>query len=201
MALTTGERSALKWLTAVALLGSGAKLYRNWRNSDDASPVSTEALSRQLVAVDSAQRAGRRSGRSGRGGGVAGSGGGARRSGRRNRSADGADSTAPASGGWGSSANAARPVVSGHSAARTKTGQLPTLGPVDLDRADSAALERLPRIGPALAARIVADRSANGSYGSLEGLQRVRGIGPKLAKSLETLVTFSGISRPSPVQR
>ena len=201
MALTTGERSALKWLTAVAVLGSGAKLYRNWRNSDDASPVSTEALSRQLVAVDSAQRAGRRSGRSGRGGGVVGSGGGARRSGRRNRSADAADSTAPASGGWGASANSARPVVSGHSAARTKAGQLPTLGPVDLDRADSAALERLPRIGPALAARIVSDRSANGPYGSLEGLQRVRGIGPKLAKSLETLVTFSGISRPSPVQR
>ena len=70
-----------------------------------------------------------------------------------------------------------------------------------MDRADSAALERLPRIGPALAARIVADRVAKGAYGSLGGLQRVRGIGPKLAKSLETLVTFSGIPRPSPVQR
>ena len=77
----------------------------------------------------------------------------------------------------------------------------PTLGPVDLDRADSATLERLPRIGPALAARIVSDRSAKGPYGSLDGLQRVRGIGPKLAKGLETLVTFSGTPRPSPVQR
>lgn len=117
---------------------------------------------------------------------------------------DRADSSVIASGAWGrwnDSATSVRMVTRGPGASRTKTGQTPTLGPVDLDRADSAALERLPRIGPALAARIVADRSAKGPYGSLEGFQRVRGIGPKLAKSLETLVTFSGISRPSPVQR
>jgi len=78
---------------------------------------------------------------------------------------------------------------------------VPTLGPVDLDRADSAALERLPRIGPALAARIVADRRNHGDFGSLEALQRVRGIGPKLAQLLQAHVTFSGTPRPSPVPR
>lgn len=72
---------------------------------------------------------------------------------------------------------------------------------MDLDRADVVALERLPRIGPALAARIVADRSANGSFGSLEALQRVRGIGPKLAEGLRAHVTFSGTPRPLTVQR
>jgi competence protein ComEA len=72
---------------------------------------------------------------------------------------------------------------------------------VDLDRADVQALERLPRIGPALAARIVDDRKSNGPYGSLEELQRVRGIGPKLAAVLRAHVTFSASPRPSSVQR
>ena len=62
-------------------------------------------------------------------------------------------------------------------------------------------LERLPRIGPALAARIVADRRINGEFGSLEALQRVRGIGPKLAELLRAHVTFSGAPRHPRVYR
>jgi DNA uptake protein ComE-like DNA-binding protein len=69
--------------------------------------------------------------------------------------------------------------------------------PVDLDRADSAALDALSGIGPALAARIVEDRAANGPFGSLDALQRVRGIGPALAKRLEPAVTFSTSGRRS----
>jgi competence protein ComEA len=54
-------------------------------------------------------------------------------------------------------------------------------------------LESLPRIGPALAARIVAERNARGAFGSLDSLEaRVRGIGPALAELLRTRVTFSG---------
>ena len=68
--------------------------------------------------------------------------------------------------------------------------------PVDVDVADSAALESLPGVGPALAARVVADRVAGGAFGSLTGLERVRGIGPTLAKRLAPHVTFSGIPRP-----
>jgi competence protein ComEA len=70
---------------------------------------------------------------------------------------------------------------------------------VDVDRADSAALDRLPRIGPALASRIIADRVKRGAFGSIEGLMRVRGIGPKLGDGLRPHVTFSGTPRPSPV--
>ena len=183
MALTTSEKSALHWLTAVAVLGSGAKLYRHWRHSDDATPVAAEALSRQLVAVDSAQRAGKRN-KSARSRSANGSGG------RRVRGA--LDS--------GSSNDGAEAPRSASGAVRSRR-ELPRLGPVDVDASDSAALERLPRIGPALAARIVADRNANGPYGSLAGLQRVRGIGPKLAELLGPHVTFSGTPRPSLVQR
>ena len=67
---------------------------------------------------------------------------------------------------------------------------------VDVESASAAELERLPRVGPALARRIVSDRSAHGPFGSLEGLQRVRGIGPAMARQLQGYVTFGGTGRP-----
>jgi len=69
-------------------------------------------------------------------------------------------------------------------------------GPVDIDRADSAAIESLPWIGPALAARIIAHRDSAGAFGSIEALCDVRGIGPALAERLRSLVTFTGPRRP-----
>jgi predicted flap endonuclease-1-like 5' DNA nuclease len=85
------------------------------------------------------------------------------------------------------------------SPARPKAAAAESREPVDLDRADSASLDVLPGIGPALAARIVADREANGAFGSLEQLQRVKGIGPALAARLAPHVTFSAPSRHSPM--
>jgi len=57
----------------------------------------------------------------------------------------------------------------------------PALAParIDLDRATARELERLPGIGPALAARILADRAERGLFRAPEGLLRVRGIGPR----------------------
>jgi competence protein ComEA len=79
------------------------------------------------------------------------------------------------------------------------------LGPeekVDLNRGTVEELDRLPRVGPALARRIVADRAANGPFRSLGELTRVTGVGPRLLHELETHVTFDGVpplvSRPLP---
>lgn len=69
-------------------------------------------------------------------------------------------------------------------------------GPVDVDLATPEELDRLPGIGPALAARIVEDRERNGPFGSLAGLDRVKGIGPALAERLRPHVTFSLSPRP-----
>jgi len=66
---------------------------------------------------------------------------------------------------------------------------------VDVDRATAAELARLPRIGPALAARIVADREARGPFGSLDGLRRVPGVGATTAGALAPHVHFSGRAR------
>jgi len=50
-------------------------------------------------------------------------------------------------------------------------------GVLDLNTADAQALAALPGIGPALAGRIVAERSANGPFASADDLLRVPGIG------------------------
>lgn len=55
------------------------------------------------------------------------------------------------------------------------------LGPgekIDPDRASARELARVPGIGPSLAKRIVADREERGPFRTLQGLDRVAGIGP-----------------------
>ena len=66
---------------------------------------------------------------------------------------------------------------------------------VDVDRADAAELERLPRVGRELARRIVDEREARGPFGGLEGLRRVPGFGPAMLRALERTATFSGVAR------
>ncbi|MGE5179912.1 MAG: ComEA family DNA-binding protein [Bacteroidota bacterium] len=70
----------------------------------------------------------------------------------------------------------------------------PALRPasLDVDRASAEELIRLPGIGPALAARIVAERAENGPFGGPDGLLRVRGIGAK------TLAKIRGYLSPAP---
>jgi competence protein ComEA len=65
---------------------------------------------------------------------------------------------------------------------------------VDVDRAPAEELQRLPRIGPVLARRIVEERQAHGPFGSLEALRRVTGIGPRMLRDLETRVSFGGVA-------
>lgn len=67
---------------------------------------------------------------------------------------------------------------------------------VDLDVAGVDEIERLPWVGPVLAQRIVANRDRCGVFGSLEALQRVYGIGARVAARLKPYVTFSGAPRP-----
>lgn len=60
---------------------------------------------------------------------------------------------------------------------------------IDLDRADVTEITRLPRVGPALAQRIVAWRTEHGPFGSLDRLDSVPGIGPKLLETIRPWVT------------
>jgi len=69
---------------------------------------------------------------------------------------------------------------------------------IDLDLADVTEITRLPRIGPALAQRIVAWRDQHGAFGTLERLDSVSGVGPKLLDALRPWVTFSGVLPSKP---
>lgn len=62
---------------------------------------------------------------------------------------------------------------------------------VDPNQADELQLDRLPRVGPALARRIVEYREANGRFRNLADLDEVPGIGPALLESLAPLVTLT----------
>jgi competence protein ComEA len=62
-------------------------------------------------------------------------------------------------------------------------------GPVSLSSASEAQLETLPRIGPAMAARIIAYRTAHGGFTRVDDLLNVGGIGAKTLAALKPLVT------------
>ena len=61
-------------------------------------------------------------------------------------------------------------------------------GLVDLNTADVASLDQLPRIGPALAQRIIDWRTANGRFTSVDDLLGVTGIGEKMLAGIRDLV-------------
>jgi competence protein ComEA len=60
---------------------------------------------------------------------------------------------------------------------------------VNLNTADAAALDTLPRVGPAMAARILAWRDANGRFMTIDDLRNVSGIGDKTFEGLRELIT------------
>ena len=69
---------------------------------------------------------------------------------------------------------------------------------IDLDRADVMEITRLPRVGPALAQRIVAWRGEHGPFGGLERFDSVPGVGPALLAAVRPFVTFSGVAPLAP---
>jgi len=69
---------------------------------------------------------------------------------------------------------------------------------IDVDRADVSEITRLPRVGPALAQRIVAWRTEHGPFGSLSRLDSVSGVGPKLLDAIQPFVSFSGVPATKP---
>ena len=62
-------------------------------------------------------------------------------------------------------------------------------GKINLNLADAATLDTLPRIGPAMAQRIIDWREANGRFTSVDDLLAVTGIGQKTLDGLRDLVT------------
>ena len=79
------------------------------------------------------------------------------------------------------------PVVGAEPTAASAGGSA-TAGPLDLNTATREQLDALPRIGPALADRILAWREENGRFTSVDDLGSVPGIGDKMLAGLRDLV-------------
>lgn len=61
--------------------------------------------------------------------------------------------------------------------------------PVNINTATAEELQTLPRIGPAMAQRIISWREAHGGFRSVDELDAVPGIGPSMLENLRPLVT------------
>ena len=71
--------------------------------------------------------------------------------------------------------------------------------PLAINEANLKTLQALPRIDPAMAARIVAWRDENGPFARGEDLLRIKGIGPRTLEKLLPLISFvptqAGVAR------
>lgn len=96
--------------------------------------------------------------------------------------------------------NLARVVSDGEQLVVPAVGEAPAAGgagaatavpgaKVNINTADAAALETLPRVGPAMAQKIVDWRTRNGRFRSIQDLRSVSGIGDATFAQLEPLVT------------
>ncbi|MDY0829462.1 ComEA family DNA-binding protein [Microbacterium sp. BG28] len=109
-----------------------------------------------------------------------------------------------AAGGFGENAdtaavNLARPLSDGEQLVVLELGQAPPAGaaggesggggPINLNTAGVEQLDELPRVGPAIAQRIVDWREQNGRFTSVDDLLGVPGIGEKMLAGLRDLVT------------
>lgn len=181
--MTPAERNALLFLSVLLLLGVGVRLARERVADPRATAAERAALADHIGAVDSVRSEASAHSRKGRS--RAGSAGGRPSQIGRTSGAPTRTSPVPALN------PPLRPVPP---ATGSRVGN-PDTGPTDLDLATEAEIEALPWIGPVLAARIVADRDSLGPFGSMAGFQRVRGVGPGMARRLEGRVTFSQTPR------
>ena len=62
-------------------------------------------------------------------------------------------------------------------------------GQVNINTADSPALESLPGIGPALAQRVIDYRQEHGPFAQIEDVMDVSGIGPATFEKMQDLIT------------
>ena len=205
---TPSEQKALAFVAIVILLGGAVRVLRAG-SSAPPTPLEQQAIARQAFAADSASRRAKQNKSAKRGrasrstrdttatvvGGVASVPPSFARPDRPfDHTPYGSGSIRPGFSGprprIDTDANGLKPAIASLPAPSPRKALPGT--PVDLDAATVQEIEKLPRIGPALAQRIVTNRDSLGAFGSLASLKRVKGIGPASLERLAPLVTFGG---------
>ncbi len=190
---TVAERNALVFVAALAVVGAGVRVANARRFAHEVNEAAgivsagsgtpaARALEAQIAAVDSARAAAptrsRKSGPT-----------------RRRSSSARVDRSTP-QGNASPSTDAGDGPRTRRSTARERPPPVSPDNPIDINSATAAQLEELPRVGPALAKRMIAWRTANGRFTSEDDLRHVAGIGVTTAALLVPLVTFSSGHRP-----
>jgi competence protein ComEA len=186
---TPAEKRALVFLSAMLTLGAGVRATRAL--SAEPPPPSAAAradLHRQIVAVDSADSVERSSG-------------GKRHRSRRPKAigistSDGSDAALRPDTASRQRKRKGAKLLSSAAIQPRDMGSSPG-GPVDVDRAQEWEILSLPKVGPGLAHRIIADRDSLGPFGSLDELRRVKGVGDGVVNAISPYVTFSLSPRQS----
>lgn len=200
---TPSEQKALAFLAMVVLLGGVVRVVRAGAPAT-ASRMEQQALARQATAADSAATAASSSRAKPPRGGK-----GARpRKGGTSPTVVGGVASVPIGGGLPTGHDGFPPpspridvdyrtgqIAGGVGAGAGVRGRTSPGALVDLDRASEPEIDALPRVGPTLARRLIANRDSFGAFGSIDALGRVKGFGPAIRKRIAPLVTFSG--RPS----
>jgi DNA uptake protein ComE-like DNA-binding protein len=185
---TPAEKRALVFLSAMLTLGAGVRATKAL--SAEPPPPSAAAraeLHRQIVAVDSADSAEK-------------AGGGKRHRSKRPRAIGISTSDRSDAARADSSATRKRKKstkILPQAAEQPRDLGVSSAGPVDLDRAQEWEILALPKIGPTLAHRILANRDSLGPFGSLDELRRVKGVGEAVVDAITPYVTFSQQPRQS----
>lgn len=186
---TPAEKRALVFLSAVLTLGAGVRATRALSAQPPPPSASARAdLHRQIVAVDSADSVQRVSG-------------GKHRRPKHPKSigistSDGSDAAARPDSGTSSRKKKRTKLSLPAPGQPHDLGATPG-GPIDLDRAQEWEILSLPKVGPSLAHRILADRDSLGPFGSLDELRRVKGVGDGVVSAITPYVTFSLSPRQS----
>ena len=96
----------------------------------------------------------------------------------------------PSSGGAATKSVGGIPFAKTESGATSSNASVEYLkaNPVDLNKATQAELEVLPGVGPKMGERIIAYRTENGGFKSVDELDEVKGIGEKRMATLKPLV-------------
>lgn len=80
--------------------------------------------------------------------------------------------------------------------ARQRASAIDSERRIDINSAGVSELQLLPGIGPALAARIIAERDERGAFATLDDLTRVEGVGPRTISALRPFAIAGNVERP-----